>query len=398
MYPPHHLGGYELVWQSAVADLRESGHEVRVLTSDLRLSGRRGREDPDVHRDLRWYWSDHSWPRLSVRRRFQLERHNANVFDRHLRELRPDVVAWWAMGGMSLSLITRAGRAGLPAVAFVHDDWLIYGPHVDAWLRLLGRPGLRRPELRRLVSRVTSLPTDLETGAVGRWAFVSEHTRQRALTARHPPSSVSTLVLPSGIDASFLKLPMSRPDWGWRLLYVGRIDARKGIDTAVAALARLPVPAMLTVVGDGDERARRALQAQAAELGLDGRVKLVGARPRHELPVLYAAADVLVFPARWEEPWGLVPLEAMALGCPVVTTARGGTGEYLRPGDNCLTIPVDDPDALAAAVTRLSLDFPLRARLREAGLGLAARHVDTEFNQRAQDLLLAMIGASDAVA
>lgn len=58
MYPPQHLGGYELIWQSAVRDLRGRGHDVRVLTTDYRRE-ESGPDDDDVHRDLRWYWSEH---------------------------------------------------------------------------------------------------------------------------------------------------------------------------------------------------------------------------------------------------------------------------------------------------------------------------------------------------
>ena len=143
MYPPHHLGGYELVWQGAVGALRAGGHDVRVLTTDHRLPQTGAGDEPDVHRELRWYWRDHEFPRRSPRERLRLERNNAAVFDRHIANARPDVVAWWAMGRMSLSLLARGARHGLPAVAFVHDDWLIYGPVVDQWLRSFA--GWRRP-------------------------------------------------------------------------------------------------------------------------------------------------------------------------------------------------------------------------------------------------------------
>ena len=114
MYPPHHQGGYELLWRASVEQLRAAGHEVRVLTTDHR------EDDPDpgldegadVHRELRWYWSDHEFPQLSVGDRRALERHNLTVFDRHRADFAPDAVAWWAMGGMSLSLLERARSRG----------------------------------------------------------------------------------------------------------------------------------------------------------------------------------------------------------------------------------------------------------------------------------------------
>ncbi len=124
LYPPQHLGGYELMWRSSVAHQRARGHEVRVLTTDWRQPDvdRSVPEDDDVHRELRWYWHDHRFPRIGPRGRLELERHNAAILDGHLERFRPDVVCWWAMGGMSLSLIERARRAGLPAAAVVASE------------------------------------------------------------------------------------------------------------------------------------------------------------------------------------------------------------------------------------------------------------------------------------
>jgi glycosyltransferase involved in cell wall biosynthesis len=86
----------------------------------------------------------------------------------------------------------------------------------------------------------------------------------------------------------------------------------------------------------------------------------------------YQSADAVVFPVRWNEPFGLSPLEAMALGRPVVTTARGGTGEFVRDQDNALVFEADDVTGLASCVGRLGHDEPLRARLLEGGRRTAA--------------------------
>jgi hypothetical protein len=131
MYPPHDLGGgYEITWRSSVLHLRGRGNEVRVLTTDYRSPALEPATelDADVHRDLRWYWRDHEFPHHGLRARIAVERHNAAVLERHLRELRPDAVAWWEMGGMSLTLVERVRRAGLPAVGVVGDEWLRWGP------------------------------------------------------------------------------------------------------------------------------------------------------------------------------------------------------------------------------------------------------------------------------
>ena len=374
MYPPHHFGGYEQVWRSAMLHLERNGHVVRVLTTDFE-TGTTEPDAPNVRRELRWYWRDHGFPGLSRRERLTLERHNARVLDRELEEFDPDVVSWWSMGGMSLSLLEHVRRRALPAVAFVHDDWLDYGPRVDAWLKLFAGP--RRGRLARPAAGALRTPTRVDWSAAARYVFVSETTRQRAIAARGALDD--TGIAHSGIDPAFLHARPAQP-WAWRLLYVGRIDQRKGIGTIVEALASMPAGASLTIVGEGDPEAEEALRAQARRLGVADRIRLEGFRTRAELPDAYENADVVVFPVTWEEPWGLVPIEAMALGRPVVATGRGGSGEYLRDGENALLFDAGDARSLAAAVERLAHDANLRALLREGGMKTAPRHTEDVFN------------------
>jgi glycosyltransferase involved in cell wall biosynthesis len=373
MYPPHHFGGYEIVWRAAMRHLAEHGHSVRVLTTDLDI-GASEPEDPDVHRELRWYWRDHEFPRLPLAERLRLERHNARVLRRHLDEHRPDVVTWWSMGGMSLSMLETVRRRGIPAVAFVHDDWLDYGRTADGWTGLFGA---RLKWLAPLAQRVSGAPTGVDLEHAARYVFVSDTTRRRAREAG--VAMASTGVAHSGIDPGYVD-PAPPREWSWSLLYVGRIDERKGVQTAVAALTELPGEATLTIAGGWDEGEERRLRATAERLGVLDRVRFLGQRSRDQLRDDYAAADVVVFPVIWEEPWGLVPLEAMARGRPVVATGRGGSGEYLRDGENALLFEAEDAAALARAVTRLAGDADLRARLREPGLETARRHTENALN------------------
>ena len=84
--------------------------------------------------------------------------------------------------------------------------------------------------------------------------------------------------------------------------------------------------------------------------------------PRDALAGVYAGADALLFCVEWPEPFGLVPLEAMAVGTPVVATGTGGSAEYLRDGENCLLVEPGDADARSPrAVRRLAGDPELRA-------------------------------------
>jgi len=362
-FPPHHLGGYELIWESGMRLLHDTGHPVAVLTTNFTVADPEARADPGypVWRELRWYWSEHGFPRLSGRERLALERHNARVLDRALAAHLPDAVVWWSMGGMSLSLIERVRRAGLPSVAALCDDWFAYAPEVDAWARAFRR----RPRLGRAVEALTGIPTRPDpVAAIDSWVFLSEELRGRARDAGIEPRR--SRVGLRGPDPIFRVDAGERP-WAWRLVYVGRLEERKGVDLAVEALAELPGKATLTINGAGDDEYVAELRRLVERVGARGRVTLQRAA-RHELPALVAGSDALLFPVRWREPWGLVPLEAMAAGTPVVATGRGGSGEYLRHEENALIFDPDaGPAALAAAVSLLAGDAGLRARLRAGG-------------------------------
>jgi glycosyltransferase involved in cell wall biosynthesis len=350
LYPPHHLGGYELLWQAAVRHLRAAGHEVRVLCTDHREDGAGAEDDPDVHRDLRWYWRDHDWPRISPLAVWRLERHNARTWQRHVEDFSPDAVSWWAMGGMSLSLVRDNP---LPASGWIIDDWLVYAPHVDKATKLLRRT--------------------VDWPRAARWVFCAEGVRQAAADARGELGE--TVVEPLGVAPEFTEHP-DQP-WQQRLLYVGRIDERKGIATAVEALAHLP-EATLRIVGGGDPREADRLRELAAAAGVAERVSFDGAVPRAELADVYASGDVTLFPVTWPEPFGLVPLEAMAVGRPVIATGRGGSGDYLRDRDNTLLFEAGDARGLAACVERLA-DPALRAQLRAGGLRTAGELTESRW-------------------
>jgi glycosyltransferase involved in cell wall biosynthesis len=371
MYPPHSLGGYEQTCRDAIHRWRSHGHQVEILTTTTRMPGVTGDLDPAVHRDLEWYWADHEILRPSPRERLHIERANRRCIDRHLESFGPDVVSFWAMGAMSLSIIGRCVDVGRPVVLVVADDWLVYGPKVDGWAWMCRRlPGW----LAAAASRATGVPTRLpsippQTPLAIVSAFLTE--RARALSSLGPPPAV---VMPPGIDPrDFPLTERLATTWGWRCLAVGRIEPRKGFDVAIRALAELP-EATLRLVGPADARHAAALGTLAADLEVGDRLSIEPGVSRGDLASVYRSADVEIFPSRWDEPFGLVPLEAMSQSTPVVATRRGGSAEYLSDGDNCLEVPVDDPSAVAAAIQRLASDAPLRRHLVDGGLATAARY------------------------
>jgi glycogen(starch) synthase len=152
----------------------------------------------------------------------------------------------------------------------------------------------------------------------------------------------------------------------WPLLaYTGRVEWEKGVQTILEALPRLrsTYPRVrLVVAGRGSYLP--ALQAQAERLGLGDSAQFLGWVSEADLRGLVAAADVAIAPSLYE-PFGLVALEAAALGTPVVVSETGGLAEFAAGGQRALTFPVADSEGLAAAVRR-DLDDPEGARARAA--------------------------------
>ena len=371
LYPPQVLGGYERSCHDVMTGFSRRGHDVVVLTTDTRLPGVPSEVEPNVRAELQWYWRDHEIRQPPLRERFRLERHNRRVLQRTLADVRPDVVSVWAMGAMSLGLIDVLNNSGVPVVYVVCDEWPVYGPKVDAWVAgFRGHVGRAAAPIARLVS---GLPTGMPEPRDATFAWLSAFVRER-VTAATGWSPAHATVTYSGIDTSdFPPAPRRTVDrqWAWRMLAVGRVEPRKGFPTAVDALACLPTPATLQVVGPDDGTHRAALQAQADRLGVGDRVGF-GAARRGELGDIYRAADALLFTSAWEEPFGLVPVEAMACGTPVVAAATGGSREFLVDGVNCLVVPAGDAGALAEAVRRLADDPALRHRVVAGGLATAA--------------------------
>jgi glycosyltransferase-like protein len=187
---------------------------------------------------------------------------------------------------------------------------------------------------------------------------------------------VDATIVPNGVDAARFAeaVPTPRSD-RFLLLAVGGIEPRKGTVHTFRALSRLvDLELELVIVGGHSFQDfapyREAALAEAAELGIA--VREVGTLTDAELAGWYAAADALCHHST-AEGFGLVPIEAMALGVPVVASDLPVFREHLTDGVDALLPPVGDEDALAAALRRIVTDPGLRDSLRAAGRTTAAR-------------------------
>lgn len=185
-----------------------------------------------------------------------------------------------------------------------------------------------------------------------------------------------TAIVPYGVPLPDVE-PSAPPTGPPTVLFVGRLVARKGIDRLIEALARLEdLPWRLEVVGFGPERER--LEERAVDVGVADRVEFLGRISDRELVDAYRRATCFVLPATLDERadtegLGVVLLEAMSFGTPVVATRRGGIVDVVEDGETGLLVD-DDPAAIAEGVARV-LDDPEaaaemgrrgRRRVREA--------------------------------
>jgi D-inositol-3-phosphate glycosyltransferase len=158
----------------------------------------------------------------------------------------------------------------------------------------------------------------------------------------------------------------------FRIVVAGRLVERKGVDDAIRALAYVPQAELLIAGGpparhlDGDPECHR-LQDVARATGVLGRVRFLGRVEHAEMPKLLQSADVVVT-VPWYEPFGIVPLEAMACGRPVIAAAVGGLADTVVDGVTGILVPARDPQALAAALRALATD-----QIRCEGYGMAGR-------------------------
>jgi glycosyltransferase involved in cell wall biosynthesis len=178
--------------------------------------------------------------------------------------------------------------------------------------------------------------------------------------------------------------------------YIGRVAHEKNIGFLVQMFRRVLAQrpeALLVIAGEGPARA--GLREQVAALGLSAHVYFAGYLERDgALLDCYAAADAFVFASRTETQ-GLVLLEAMAQGAPIVSTAELGTRSILLPGSGALVV-AEDEAAFAAAVVRLLSEPALRAELRERGRSYARAWSSATMARRLGEIYRALVQAPQA--
>ena len=334
--------------------------------------------------------------------------HDVTVWTRRTDDDTPDAVT--VRPGMTVRTVTAGPRAPvpkdelvpyLPAFAGVlGDDWGAQRPdvvHAHFWMSGMAAVSAAAPldlpvvqtfhalgsvKRRHQGTDDTSPPGRVaaERAVIGRVdRVIATCTDEVFELARLGAPRRRTTVVPCGVDTAAFAPdgPVHPRTERPRIVVLGRLVRRKGVDEVIAALRRLPGVELLIAGGpDGsgehsaalacDPDARRLRQVADAA-GVADRVRLLGAVARPDVPALLRSADAVVC-VPWYEPFGIVPLEAMACGRPVVASAVGGIQDTVVDQVTGLLVPPRRPDAVAAALRTL-LATPTRA----LAFGIAGR-------------------------
>ncbi|GCE49029.1 D-inositol-3-phosphate glycosyltransferase [Thermosporothrix hazakensis] len=238
--------------------------------------------------------------------------------------------------------------------------------HTLARLKMMANPAAEEPALR----------LDMEQRLVHKVSHIIAATpEERSLLIRYcgaAPQQVS--VIPCGVDLELftpieqpnarkqLHLPVDQPV----VLFAGRLDSFKGPDVVVRAAALMEEEPLVLIVGGKAQHDREVqeLQELAQQLGVQKRVRFLEAQPQQRLPLLYSAADVTVVPS-YHETFGLVAVESLACGTPVVATRAGGLMTVVQHGETGFLVP-RCPGFFAERLDATLRDPALLARLKAA--------------------------------
>jgi glycosyltransferase involved in cell wall biosynthesis len=375
LYPPDVLGGAEIVVEHMVHGLRAAGHEVAVMATVA--PSRAGREEVEgvpVHRvsSANLYWVGKVSRRSRV---LKLLWHFIDLWNpvmyRRVRALfraeKFDVVHTHNLPGFSLAVWAAARTEGLPVVHTTHDHSLtcVRSIRMTRQGRVCERPcmgcavrGRWFCQLSRSVNAVVA-PT----------RFVLD----RHLELGFFPRAVSAVV-PWGVP--LLEPTPHRfrgnPGAPIRFLYIGGLRPYKGIDNVLDAFRRAPgLRASLDIAGAGE------LAGACAEAASDPRIRFHGFVTGEQKTELFRSSDVLLFPSLCWEAFGLVALEALSYGVPVLASRTGGIPELIEEGRTGFLVEPGDPAALARGMARLAA-APAVAESMRAACQARARDLSVE--------------------
>ena len=379
LFPPYYIGGYELFCKDIVYGLEKRGHAVRVITSTYKNN--KDKKENNIVRVLHLL---NSFEKGEKAKYTQDQLESIKISDqrallKEINSFRPDLLYVWHMANLHKNLMNTLICSNIPIVYHLEDRWIpsfyyerfsyYLGIHVsylryflrDIWSLTDFIPILKKVWWRFL--RFFEKRTQYESDPLPRLTLRKSIFLSKALRDEHRKLGFDvkgSIIVPNGINIThFEQKPKSFAGKNAKLLYVGRIAEKKGVQTLIKVIRLLRLKGFhptLTIVGDTEDPSFLSyLKRLAGEYGVIGQIQFVGGVKREEMPSYYQKHDILLFPSIWEEPFGLVLIEAMAARIPIVSTRTGGTKDFLRHQKNALIFePMDTKTAARHIITLLT--------------------------------------------
>lgn len=383
LYSPLVRGGAELSLQLIVEGMKSLGHEVVVASlhpeETIITDQVKGVKVIRVPlKNAYWPYQDTQPSKLSKIAWHIRDRRNPSMGDtmrKILQEERPDVVSCHNLAGWSIAVWDEIHAAGIPIIQVLHDFYLLC-PNSN--MNKGGTPC----ETQCLSCQILRSSHAKESSKVSAVVGISQSILSRFTSAGYF-SMATKQVIYNVRTAPDSSIPRVRES-GQKLVlgYLGTISKVKGVEWLIRQFLKLSVPATLKIAGKGDETVEEEFKVFAA----GHEVEFVGyVKPNDFLKDV----DVLVVPSLWEEPLGMVAIEALANSVPVITSGKGGLSESVKHEVNGLICPPDQPDSLGEAIVRLydnpSLYNHLSANARDSVSHLLDKdRLISEYNQVVQ--------------
>jgi glycosyltransferase involved in cell wall biosynthesis len=365
--------------------LSERGHSLHVLTSDLKDSSCSRSHSGQVEPRL-CFVRDHE-PALALLRKSLANRQSVR---RAIKEIQPDIVFCGGFDGIGFNAYLAAIESGRPTFTWLGDTWLGQAwrdlRRYDQWSGLAATDQRRgiKSVIKNAIGRYGRLrrlydgPQPRSFAPVGTLSqFVMDDLRRSGA-----PVSPDARVVPVSLHPRFFDSnddPVGHSGIrtnSMRALFVGRMEMPKGPDTAIRAVAaarRQGADVRLTFAGIKLQGLRKELEAIAGALGITEYVEYKGTPDLDQLRELYRHHDVFLFPSRIIEGLGVVNVEALACGLPIIGTAHSGSAEVIIEGESGFRVDKEDFEAMGRHLVLLQTNRELLERLSRSAPCLARR-------------------------
>lgn len=376
-YPPVETAGIARWTHELATGLVRLGHSVHVIAATSGSPTVEYQEGVWIHRVPA---ATENGPAVSRQIPTSIYRRALAVYNEAVR-----IQKMWGLDVMSAPIwdvegLVCAEHLDIPVITSLHTTYKLSLPYKEHWRTDLE---YRRNHVNRIIDAETWLFRNATLVLANSKSIVEQIQRNYPVSFR----ASRLAVVPHGIAAAPAEASaLPRKDGRTRFLFVGRLERRKGIDTLLAAV----IPVLLRhpeidlhVVGEevlGDpafDEDIATLRSRIEAEGLARRVIFYGYVGDDELLMHYRACDVFVAPSRFES-FGLIAIEAMRLGKPVIAAKAGGLGEIFQDGVDGILFDSEDIGALRAKLESLAADPALRQRIAEAGYDTYLRKFTVE--------------------